>query len=244
MLLGFGNIDTLILFIQSALKNLVKSRVRIAMTRPLINILRKVIYVMKHMIFDFGNVLARFYPEELTAAAVPEKVVANAVCDIVFDRLYWDKLDDGSMREEDIKDAIRSRVAPEHYAAACAVIDGWVKNLVPVDGMPQLIADVKARGSQIYLLSNISPCFADEYKKNPWIAQLFTLFDGLVFSGSVGLTKPHKDIYLHLLDRYNLKAEECIFVDDNVKNVETANILGIKGILFDGDVEHLRSMLL
>lgn len=199
---------------------------------------------MKHIIFDFGNVLARFYPEELTAAAVPDKAVADAICDIVFDRLYWDKLDDGSMREPDVKEAVRSRVAPVHYSAACAVIDGWAENLTPVDGMPQLVADIKARGAQLYLLSNISPCFAEDYKKNPWVAELFSLFDGLVFSGAIGLTKPHEEIYTYLLDRYGLTAEDCIFVDDNVNNIEAANKLGIEGILFDGNVDRLRNTLL
>ena len=199
---------------------------------------------MKNVIFDFGNVLARFYPPELTAAVVSDQAVNDAIRDIVFDRLYWDKLDDGSMREPDIKEAIRPRVAPEHYAVACDVIDKWVQSLTPVDSMPQLAIDLKAKGANLYLLSNISPCFADEYKNNPWIAELFSHFDGLVFSGAIGLVKPNKEIFDYLLDRYNLKAEECIFIDDNAKNIEAANKVGIEGILFDGDAEQLRQILL
>ena len=45
--------------------------------------------------------------------------------------------------------------------------------------------------------------------------------------------KPDKECYYALLNKYNLKAEECIFIDDTKVNVESANEIGIKGILFD-----------
>ena len=47
----------------------------------------------------------------------------------------------------------------------------------------------------------------------------------------VHLAKPDPASYQTLLDRYGLKAEECVFLDDTVRNVEAAQALGIAGIV-------------
>ena len=58
--------------------------------------------------------------------------------------------------------------------------------------------------------------------------------DGGVFSWKVQMIKPDEGIYRRLLETYGLKAEECVFMDDNPANVETAKRLGIQGIVFTG----------
>ena len=55
--------------------------------------------------------------------------------------------------------------------------------------------------------------------------------DGGIMSYTVHLAKPDPAIYQTLLDRYGLKAEECVFLDDTVRNVEAAQALGIAGIV-------------
>jgi len=54
--------------------------------------------------------------------------------------------------------------------------------------------------------------------------------------------KPDPRLYRILLDRYGLKAEECVFIDDNPANVAGAEAVGIKGILFK-NAEQLRAEL-
>lgn len=44
--------------------------------------------------------------------------------------------------------------------------------------------------------------------------------------------KPEEEIYKLLLNRYNLKAEECVFIDDTEENVKAAETLEFKGIVF------------
>ena len=199
--------------------------------------------MIKNYIFDCGKVLVRYEPMELTAACVPAEM-ADEICRVAFDRLYWDPLDDGSFTEEMIKEALRTRLTAEQYPYACAAIDGWIKNLTPIDGMKELILALKARGGKIYLLSNISKKFAEEWSENDYLKDLFPLFDGLVCSGPLGITKPHKEIFEYLLDTYHLKAEECLFIDDAPINIECAKACGIQGYLFDGDVEKLKNSLL
>ena len=59
----------------------------------------------------------------------------------------------------------------------------------------------------------------------------FKVFEGkIVVSGTEKLIKPDPEIFLLLLNRYNLKAEESVFIDDNAKNIATAKNLGFATI--------------
>jgi 2-haloacid dehalogenase len=61
----------------------------------------------------------------------------------------------------------------------------------------------------------------------------FKEFDGIVVSGQEKMIKPDKQIYYLLLDRYNLKAENTIFIDDNINNVRIAEQIGLHGIHYE-----------
>lgn len=59
----------------------------------------------------------------------------------------------------------------------------------------------------------------------------FKLCDGIVISAYENVKKPDERIFKILLERYNLKAEECLFIDDDDTNRSyiTANKIGILG---------------
>ena len=46
------------------------------------------------------------------------------------------------------------------------------------------------------------------------------------------LVKPDPAIFETLLSRYDLQAQDCIFVDDSAKNIETASRIGMKTVHF------------
>ncbi len=199
--------------------------------------------MIKNYIFDFGNVLAEFYPDRLTAPFVKDEKMKKIISDIVFDRIYWDKLDSGSITDDEVRAEIRSRVPESLGDLACRVFDSWISTITPVENMQQLIYDIHKTEKKLYLLSNISIGFANSYSKVKWIKELFDCFDGLVLSGTVGMVKPDGDIFEHLLKKFNLKADECLFIDDNEKNIQGAKSVGIEGYLFDGDAMKLRKYL-
>jgi len=58
-------------------------------------------------------------------------------------------------------------------------------------------------------------------------------FDGRVVSGEEGMRKPFPEFYNLLLNRYNVKAEEALFIDDNLRNVKSAEELGIKSFQYE-----------
>ena len=57
-------------------------------------------------------------------------------------------------------------------------------------------------------------------------------FEGIVVSGEEKTRKPFPEIYQTTLSRFELKAEECFFIDDNLRNVEAAISLGIPSLKF------------
>ncbi len=199
--------------------------------------------MIKNYIFDFGNVLAEFYPDKLTAPFVPDREMQKYISEVVFDRIYWDKLDNGSITDDELRTEIRSRVPESLGDLVCKVYDNWVNTLTPVENMQQLIYDISKTDKKLYLLSNISVGFANSYKNVKWIKELLDCFDGLVFSGAVEMVKPDREIFEYLLKAFNLKAEECLFIDDSAKNIDGAKAVGIEGYLFDGNANKLRNYL-
>lgn len=199
--------------------------------------------MIRNYIFDFGNVLARFSPEEMTAAYFSDPETIRTVSAAVFDRLYWNKMDKGTITDEEVKQGFCSRLPEQLQESACQLYDHWFELLPPIDGMQDLVADIKNHGGKLFVISDISIGFAEGYHRNPWVRELFAQFDGLVFSGPIGITKPNPEIFHHLLDRYSLIPQECIFIDDRPDNVIGAETVGIRGYRFDGDAQKLRNAL-
>ena len=58
-------------------------------------------------------------------------------------------------------------------------------------------------------------------------------FEGIIVSGKEKTRKPFPEIYRLALNRYNMKAEESLFIDDNLRNVLAAIEIGINSVKFE-----------
>ena len=199
--------------------------------------------MVKNYIFDFGNVLVRFDPVALTAACVENPAQRDQIWPVVFDRLYWDPLDWGGITDGEIKAACRQRLPRELWAKAEEVYDRWIENLAFLPGMEDLVRDIQARGDKLYLLSNISVGFAETWNQIPHLEAFLSCFDGLVFSGPLGIIKPNPEIFRYLLETYGLDPKESVFIDDSEKNTQGAEAVGLTAYRFDGDPDALRAWL-
>ena len=54
--------------------------------------------------------------------------------------------------------------------------------------------------------------------------------DDLIISAEINRIKPNLDFYEFILNKYKINATELLFLDDNIKNINGANVLGIKTI--------------
>jgi len=83
---------------------------------------------------------------------------------------------------------------------------------------------------KIYGLTNwSSETISIAYKR----FDFFKEFNGIVVSGEEKIIKPDKEIFHLLLNRYHLNAEDTIFIDDNINNIETATEIGLYTIHFE-----------
>ena len=93
------------------------------------------------------------------------------------------------------------------------------------------ISNMKKEGLHVYILSNYGDWTYQRTKDNALDFLLLT--DGDIFSYSVRQVKPDVEIYETLLKKYQLTADECVFIDDRMENIEGAKKAGIHGICFE-----------
>ena len=89
--------------------------------------------------------------------------------------------------------------------------------------MQTLVEQLKQHGYCVYYLSNIPEDVLALLMERDFKG----LFDGGVASCEVKINKPDPRIYRALLDKYQLKADECIFIDDRADNIKAASLLGL-----------------
>lgn len=183
--------------------------------------------MIKAIIFDFGGVLVDWNPRYLYADVFSdtEKMewFLHEVCSTA-----WNLEQD---RGRSFADGI-AQLEKQHPAFQKEILLFW-------EGWPKMLKEEIAE--TVALLPQLKQKYA-VYGLTNWSAETFPmlmdrfdfvqLFDDIVVSGDEGLVKPDKSIYELLLKRYNLLAQECIFIDDNIDNVKAAEQLGFAAILY------------
>lgn len=186
----------------------------------------------KNIIFDLGNVLLDFNPKGYLKSKVSEEKLED-VFKAIFNSEEWVMLDRGTITEKEAINNIINR-NNKYKDEINLAFNNWYDLLKPIEDTVEILISLKEHGYKIYYLSNFHElAFGEVTRKN----NFFKLFDGGVVSYEEKLIKPEEDIYKLILDRYKLNPSETIFVDDMEANVEGANKVGIKTILFKGPKE-------
>lgn len=192
----------------------------------------------KNIIFDFGNVLVQWHPEQVYGEYFGDEAKAWWFLRHVANMDWRQRIDAGESVEACI--AEQQGRFPEYAQAIELYRSKWREMLTDeVPGMRELVERLKVIGYGIYGLTNWSMETFPEARRRFGILQMI---DRYVVSGAEGYVKPDPRLFNVLLDRYNLKAEECIFVDDNPDNVAASTNLGMRGIVFT-NAENLRKEL-
>ncbi|MBR5317777.1 MAG: HAD-IA family hydrolase, partial [Lachnospiraceae bacterium] len=102
------------------------------------------------------------------------------------------------------------------------------------------IKAMKKAGYGVYILSNYGSW---TYEKTKEVALDFLeKVDGAIFSYEVKQIKPSAAIFQALCEKYSLKPEECVFLDDLPANIEGAKNFGMQGIVFKGLFDALEEL--
>tara|TARA_B100001778_G_scaffold323393_1_gene316660 strand:+ start:146 stop:760 length:615 start_codon:yes stop_codon:yes gene_type:complete len=185
---------------------------------------------IKNIIFDLGGVLIDWNPEyfyfdEFKGNRKKMKKFFDEVC--TFD---WNENQDAGYP---LANATEDRIAlfPEQADLIRMYYGRWEEMLRgSISGTVSILKKlVNNNDYRVFALTN-------------WSAETFPIalkrfdflhwFDGIVVSGTERTRKPFPEIYETTLERYDLKASESIFIDDNERNIFAANLLGIETIKF------------
>lgn len=181
------------------------------------------------IIFDLGNVLIDWNPyrlyRKLFANDEQIKDFLDNIC-----TMHWNEEQDAG---RPIKEGTEMLVQqfPEHEANIRAYYDRWEEMLGgAIEGSVEVFKKLKDSGSyNLYALTNWStetfPIALNKYDFLNW-------FDAIVVSGAEGMRKPEPAFYQLLLNRYDVKSHEALFIDDNHRNILAARQMGIQSIHF------------
>lgn len=197
--------------------------------------------MIKNIVFDMGGVLLEFcwreqFEKKGISGALLERV-ANAT---VRDK-DWNEFDRGVLSFEEVVDLCVDN-DPGIEAEIRKVLTMFPDMIKKMPYTDELIDALKAAGCNLYILSNFPQA---TYEHSPKVLDFIDKTDGQIISYQYQVIKPDEEIYKLLLSKYNLNADECVFIDDKIENVEGAENCGIMGIHFtsiDDLMHRLRSM--
>lgn len=197
---------------------------------------------MKNLIFDFGNVLVRWQPELVFLPYFnnDEQEWKHFWNDIM--TLEWrNRIDAGESNLACIAEL--QKLHPQYAEAIALYYKCWDEMLTgEVPGMHEILTEIKAHHLDRYRIFGLTNWSNETFPLARKRFGILQEIDNYVVSGVERLVKPDPRIFELLLNRYGLKAEESIFIDDNAANVAAANKLGIAGKLFIG-ADDLRQYL-
>lgn len=185
---------------------------------------------IKNVIFDLGAVMFNWNPKEITENFTEDVGLQKKIQSKLYYHQDWIDFDCALLTEEETTKRASERLEIS-LIDADKLFRQTKESLTLISKTLDVLKDVKEKNLRAYCLSNISPELFNHVSERH---DLFKLFDGIVTSGEENIGKPDKQIFEILLNRYKLKAKECLFIDDSNANTSTATKLGITAITFKG----------
>ncbi|MDP2454727.1 MULTISPECIES: HAD family phosphatase [unclassified Kaistella] len=178
---------------------------------------------IKNIIFDFGGVVMDwnpryFFKDHFNDDGKMEHFLKNIATD------EWNAEQD---RGRSLAEGTEIQVAkhPEWENEIRAYYDNWTMMLK--SDIPHNVEVLRKLEHSKYNLFGLTNWSAETFPYALENYDFFKIFEGkIVVSGTEKLIKPDPAIWEVLLNRYQIKAEESVFIDDNAKNIEVAKSLG------------------
>jgi 2-haloacid dehalogenase len=182
---------------------------------------------IKNIIFDFGGVLVDWNPRHLYKDYFrDENEMEYFLKNVCTDEWNLEQDRGRSLAEGTL---LLQNKFPEFHDLIQLYYDKW-ETMLKGD-IPQTVS----------LLYKLKPTY-NLFGLTNWSAETFPIayerfsffkeFDGIVVSGREKLIKPDLRIFHLLLDRYKLKTDDTLFIDDNIHNIHAAEKIGLHAIHF------------
>ncbi len=179
--------------------------------------------MIKNIVFDYGNVLIRFKPEQELRKFVSSDEEAKELRDLIYLSKPWKDNDRGNTNRESV---IRQLCAlyPRKSSLINKVISQCSQWLIMPEMLPGFLNELKEAGYHLFFLSNTNPTdYASMVGRYP----ILSAIPGIA-SFNEGILKPDQAIFELLLKRFSLIPSECLFIDDMEENTKAAESLGFQ----------------
>lgn len=187
---------------------------------------------IKNIIFDFGGVLVDWNPVYLYKKVFDNESDMNYFLENICTSEWNVQQDAGRPLSEATE--LLQKEHPEHKELIGHYYGRWEEMLGGLFEENVRVLHLLKEKYPIYGLTNWSAeTITTAYRKYDFFEHL----KGIVVSGDEKLIKPDPKLYQVLLDRYNLKANESLFIDDNIHNIESAHKMGFHTIHFREDTD-------
>lgn len=179
--------------------------------------------MIKTIIFDFGDIFVNL-DKPATRRELEKHQIEDFSREIQECNLRYEK---GLITSEEF---VNSYISEYPQLNREAMKNSW--NSILVD-FPRYRYDFLKRLSnkkdfQLILLSNTNEIHIDWIKQNvPFFEDFKNCFDAFYLSHEINYRKPDAAIYKFVLEKHNLKPEECLFIDDTRENTDAAAALGL-----------------
>lgn len=193
---------------------------------------------IKNIVFDVGKVLVYFEPDWIMNKLGFEEETKAVLRKAMFEDSLWNEVDRGVMTIEELVSAF-AKNAPAYEKE---IRETYLHVGDSIELLPHAVewtSSLKERGYHLYIISNYGEYTLEQTKAKMDFLQYM---DGAIFSYQYQIIKPDVRIYEQLLKNYDLRAEECVFIDDKAENVEAAKAAGYQGIVFT-DYETVKEQL-
>lgn len=184
--------------------------------------------MIKNIVFDMGNVLIRFEPQEIMSNFVIREEDWELLHTQIFRCPEWGMTDAGTITDEGMEERVLSRLPERLHETASLILEQWHEHMPLIPDTEELVKQLKEQGYGIYLLSNASKRFHLYAKRIPALQY----FDGVMVSADVRMVKPNPEIYQKLFAEFSLNPAECYFIDDRADNITGAAACGMAGYRF------------
>ena len=185
---------------------------------------------IKNIIFDFGGVILNINPL-ITYNNFNKLGLVN-----LYDGAEFSNPDDslllfekGLISSQEFRNKLKEKLS--HPIEDREIDEAWNAMLLDIPTERVVLLNKLKQKYKIYLLSNTNEihyiAYTNQFKQN-FGYQLFDLFNEAYFSFLLHLNKPNKEIYQYVINQNSLVAEETLFIDDSIINIEGAKAVGLK----------------
>jgi epoxide hydrolase-like predicted phosphatase len=185
---------------------------------------------VRAVIFDWGGVMEELPNEADVAAWERRLALASGVLPEVLWGEAWSRLKVGAISDEDYVRHVADHLSLPDAEAALDFLQAFYTSDRLNPSVMQAAKALRAR-YRVALLSNAFPAqvetILDQYG-----VDVNTEFDVYVNSALVGLSKPDPEIYYLTLERLDVEPEQAVFLDDMLRNVDSAREIGIHALQF------------